>query len=317
MKIIFTSCTRYEAFKEQKEWAEISAQNPDYLFLLGDNIYMDYGLPFFSSEPIGSPEEFTHEEFAKVMEAKYDNQFNRVPEFKELVQKMRQKNGFFAIWDDHDFAWDNAKGANVPCEKKDISRALFHKYTNCSTNMPHVYYHVDTPFARIIFLDNRTDAEVKGKSNKILSDEQFDFIESKMNHDLQYTLICGGLTLTEGSENWTNYPSQLQKLCRLIETKKNVLFLGGDIHKNKFVKPKNLEKLGILTPVQFISSGMQVNYLGLGIPQDDQHNWAMLELEESKLEVTFHNKHGKQKKLSRKANKWLMANISFNSADRV
>lgn len=304
MKIIFTSCTRYEAFKKQPEWQLISNQNPDYLFLLGDNIYMDYGIAPFSHEPIGSPEGYSTEKFNTVMTKKYENQFTLVPEFKDLVEKMRDKNGFFTIWDDHDFAWDNAKGATVTPEKKEISRKLFHQYLNCSTNMPHTYYHIDTPLARVIFIDNRTDCEEKGENSRILSDDQFDFINDKLHHDLKYTILCGGLTLTEGHENWSNYPSQLQKLCEMTAKAQNVIFLAGDIHTNKFIKPKYVDHLNITIPVQLISSGMQVNYLGLGIPHDDLHNWCMLEFEET-VKVSFYNKYGLQRKKSEKATRFL------------
>ncbi len=309
MKIIFTSCTRYEAFNDQPEWKQISNQDPDYLFLLGDNIYMDYGVAPFSKEPIGSPKNYTVDKFKEVMTEKYLNQFTRVPEFKNLVEKMKLKNGFFAIWDDHDFAWNNAKGAIVCKEKKMVSHELFHKYLDCSTNLPHIYYHLDTPLARIIFIDNRTDAEEKGKHSKLLSDEQFSFIQNKLNHSLKYTILCGGLTLTEGSENWTKYPSQLKKLCDMIKGVDNIIFLGGDIHKNKFLKPKKIQNLNVTTPVQLISSGMQINYWGLGIPCDDQHNWAMLEIEENNFKVSFYNKNGIQKRKSQKASKFIDAYI--------
>jgi len=243
--------------------------------------------------------------FEKLMQEKYENQFTRVPEFKILVDTMRAKNGFFAIWDDHDFAWDNAKGTKVSDKKKEISRRLFHKYLDCSTNLPHTYYHYDTELARVIFIDNRTDAEEKGTNSKLLSDEQFAFIEGKLNHNLKFTIICGGITLTEGNENWKGYPNDLKKLCKLAEGIENLFFLGGDIHKNRFVRPKFLKKINATTPIQLISSGMQVNYYGLGIPQDDKHNWAMLELKESNVKVSFFNKRGFQKKKSKKANEFL------------
>jgi len=90
MKIAFTSCTRYEAFKHQPHWQFISGLEPDYLFLLGDNIYMDYGIKPFSSEPNGSPRKLSDEAFRSVMHHKYTNQFEKVPEFSALVNKMRQ-----------------------------------------------------------------------------------------------------------------------------------------------------------------------------------------------------------------------------------
>ncbi len=303
--IAFTSCTRYEAFKKQKEWEYISNKNPDYLFLLGDNIYMDYGLKAFSHEPNGSPEFLSDEEFLTRMRMKYTNQFERVPEFRELVGKMRKKNGFYGIWDDHDFAWDNVKGSEVREEKKLISRSLFHEFFNCSTHLPHTYYHIDTALARVIFIDNRWDAEKKGTNKKMISEEQFQFIEDKLNHKKQYTLLCGGLTLTKGTDNWKKYPVQLKRLCDLIQGKPNVLFLAGDIHRNVWVKATHLSKIGASIPAQLISSGMAVNYLGLGLGVDDCHNWALLTLDEQGAAIDFYKQNHRQNFKSDKANAYL------------
>jgi predicted phosphodiesterase len=305
MKIIFTSCTRYEAFNKQPNWNTIYNQNPDYLFLLGDTIYMDYGWKYFSNEPNGSPRNLSDKDFGTIMEKKYINQFENVPEFRKLVEKMKAKNGFYAIWDDHDFAWNDCFGSdNDLAVKKKISRKLFHKYTECTTNHPHVYYHVDTPEARVIFIDNRFDSEASGQNSKIISNEQFDFIKEKLNHELKYTLICGGITLTEGHEKWSNYPTQLKKLCLLLKDKKNVIFLAGDIHKNRFKEPLKIAETELFTPPQLISSGMYVNYLGLGLPFDNKKNWAMIEIEKDKFDVSFFNRFGKQNRKSRTATAW-------------
>ncbi|MFD2567973.1 alkaline phosphatase D family protein [Pseudotenacibaculum haliotis] len=309
MKIAFTSCVRYEAFKEQKEWDYIYDADPDYLFLLGDNIYMDYGIWPFTQEYVTAPRNYSLEKFTKVMETKYRNQFEKVPNFQKLLDKMRSKNGFFATWDDHDFAWNNAKGALVDKQKKEVSRKLFHKYTQCSTNMPHVYYHVDTPLARVIFLDNRYDAEKKGKDSKLISEEQFLFIEQALQHTLPYTILCGGITLTQSSEKWSQYPSQLQRLCFLLEKKERVLFLAGDVHYNKFVPAKFLGKLNCITPPQLIASGMHINLLGLGISADNRHNWGLLELEKDHAKVQFFNRGKIQQRKSEKASDWLQKNL--------
>ena len=312
MKIAFTSCTRYESFSTQPQWQDIYDCDPDYLFLLGDNIYMDYGFKPLSKEPNGSPKHLSDKEFESRMRKKYTNQFERVPEFKALVKKMRGKNGFYGIWDDHDFAWNDAVGTDVSPEKKKITRALFHEYMNCSTNLPHTYYHVDTEQARVIFMDVRWDSERKGNSNILISDKQFDFIQDKLNHEKKYTVLCSGLTLTEGpGEKWSKYPSQLKRLCQLLKDKSNVLFLAGDIHRNKYVPPMQLSSLNATTPFQLISSGLAVNFLGLPIGFDDCHNWALLELSKHKVEINFFNKYGLQRRKSRKANNKLKTYLAL------
>jgi len=64
-KIAFTSCMRADAFPVQPVWQVIDeVVDPEYLFLLGDQIYMDFGWKVFGKEPIGSPEilsSFSHE----------------------------------------------------------------------------------------------------------------------------------------------------------------------------------------------------------------------------------------------------------------
>ncbi len=305
MKIAFTSCVRYEAYPNQPHWDMIAKEDPDFLFLLGDNIYMDYGIWPFSKEPIGAPEKYSDEDFKRIMESKYINQFENVPEFKSLVDKMRIKNGFFGIWDDHDFAWDNAKGNFVSKAKKDISTELFHKYLNCSTNLPHTYYKIDTPMARVIFLDNRTYAGKEGKNANLLGEEQFKFLEENINHDLPYTIVCSGLTLTAGRESWKGYPKDLKRLCEILKENKNVITLAGDIHKNKFTPAHFSNKIAANIPAQIASSGLQVNNFGIGKPFDNKHNWALLDLRQKSMSIKFFNKCGFQKALSKSATKKL------------
>ena len=91
IKIAFTSCARYESFPEQPQWSDIDNEAPDYLFLLGDQIYMDFGLPLFSKEYNGKPKHYPAAKFRKIMEEKYTRQWNE-PHFKHLFEKMKQKN---------------------------------------------------------------------------------------------------------------------------------------------------------------------------------------------------------------------------------
>lgn len=307
MKIAFTSCINYELFPEQQEWKDVLAADPDYLFLLGDQIYMDW-FPL-----LGKKHSPKFDVFAKKMKKKYDQQWGE-KHFKQLVDKMKSKNGFYGIWDDHDFLWNNAKGGDLTepedLEKINYSRDMFRSYFNIqSTNDDPLYYAIDTPFARVIFLDNRTYAQKpqNGEYKTILGSDQFSFLTEKLNHNLPYTLICGGLTLTAGGENWEDYDTDLQTLCTLIKDKKNVLFLSGDIHRNKFVEPRTRAN-NLKTPPQLISSGMQVTTLG-----KVNHHWALFEITETELKVDFY-KNGFNRKtvrdnhLSDCTTKWLFDN---------
>lgn len=294
-KIAFTSCVRHDVFPYQPQWQEIEDQNPDYLFLLGDNIYMDYGYRFFSREYKGKPKTYSTELFEIMLEQKYVAQWNE-PHFKRLFRKMRDKNALFATWDDHDFAWNDAWGNEISDEIKDISRTLFHKWMeNCSTNLPEVYCHTDTEQARVIFLDNRSYADSpKTPEGKLLGDEQFDFLRKKLEHDKKYTLICAGLTLTHGKSNWSKYKDEYARFCKLVEERENVLFLAGDIHFNKFSPPVAASLFHPPRPCyEIISSGMALNLMGLPFQFDDLRNWGMIELADDEIIVELFNKKGK------------------------
>ena len=300
-KIVFTSCMRKEAFKEpQSQWKNIAKQDPDYLFLLGDQIYMDYGIWPFSNEHNGKPKKYSLEKFKQVMRKKYEAQMSD-KYFKPFFEQMHAKNAVFCVWDDHDFAWNGACGNDPEAiekygmhEKKEVSRKLFHEYMNCSTNKPEVYCHADVPHARVIFLDNRFYAERPDENKpgqQLLGEDQFRFLEDKLNHNKKLTIICSGITMEEGSENWSNYPDEYARLKSLISRKDRVLFLAGDIHKNKFIEHRNDSKQCF----EIISSGLAVNYVGLPLGFDDVHNWGMLEYDDEEILVYLVNKKGKGK----------------------
>lgn len=216
VKIAFTSCVRYERFPDQPQWRDIENQNPDYLFLLGDNIYMDYGYRFFSKDYKGKPAKYDKVLFEETMEQKYRNQWSE-PHFNRLFRKMRDKDALFATWDDHDFGWNNSWGNEVKKEIKDIARAKFHQWMEkCSPNYPEIYCHKDIEHARVIFLDNRSYADSPEKTNaQMLGDKQFEFLEEKLNHNRRYTIICAGLTLTHGGDNWAEFSTEYSRFCRL------------------------------------------------------------------------------------------------------
>jgi len=296
LKIAFTSCVRYKPNQPQTAWNDIAAADPDYLFLLGDQIYMDFGLWPFAREHQGKPKQYTPEQFAAVMRRKYELQWSE-PNFSRLMNRMRAKGGFFGVWDDHDFGWNNAYG-NDPtlppevhlAEKVQISRDLFHEFMNCATQPPAIYGMHDTPLARFIFLDNRSYATPLSVNNPVLmGNTQMDFLARQLQHERPYTLICGGLTLMHSAENWSKYSQEFARFKQLIAGKNRVLYLGGDIHKNAFSAPTADAKPPCY---EIISSGLCVNYLGLPFEFDCRRNWSLLELDEQQVQVSQHDKHG-------------------------
>ncbi len=305
-RIAFTSCARIEDFPSQPQWQDIQNANPDYLLLLGDQIYMDYGLS--KTEPNGAPAEYPADQFRNVMAAKYAAQWAE-PHFKSLLSHMRNKEDLsgtrriFGTWDDHDFGWNNAFGKYMKPEIYAITLGLFHDWMDCSANRPHVYCHADIgDLARIIVLDQRSHAEAAREGHPgavLLGDAQWAFLKDKLNHDKRYTILCGGLSLTQGKDNWEEYENEYKQLREQLDERDGVIYLGGDIHQNKLKMP------GPDRPCyEIISSGLAVNYLAqTKFDFDDVHNWSMIDVSDDGVVVT-QNTSGEERKTYIRYSEW-------------
>lgn len=105
MKLAFASCMLASKFPQQPVWDWIASQQPDYLVLLGDSIYLDVnaGTPH--------PQIMSDVGFAQSLLRLYTAQLNQ-PAFRALVRSM-PNNRVWSIWDDHDFLWNDACGDNI------------------------------------------------------------------------------------------------------------------------------------------------------------------------------------------------------------
>lgn len=103
MKIAFVSCICTQLYPDQPVWDQIAAMAPDYLVLLGDSVYLDIGTTL-------APQDMTDDEFARHLHARYSELLAQ-PQFKARVSAMGT-NRVFSIWDDHDFLWNDAQGAD-------------------------------------------------------------------------------------------------------------------------------------------------------------------------------------------------------------
>ena len=286
MKIAFAACMRRETIPRQTVWRDVLAAEPDCLLLLGDLIYMDYGLPLLSPEPPGAPREYSLVKFRQIMEAKYQAQWDE-PDFRRLVDAMRHKDGFFATWGDHDFAWGGARGRAVPTETRHVSRRLFNRWVYGRESDAEIYRSVDFPLARIIMLDTRFYAEDPGPEAELLGAAQWRFLEKALRHDRAYTIVCSGMTIDQGMESWSNYPKELARLRELLMLRHHVLFLSGDIHENSFRVHNGPSVLYELT-----SSGAAINKLGLPFGISNRRNWGLIELGEADVVVRFNSRRG-------------------------
>lgn len=103
MRIAFTSCHFTRVFVQQPVWTWIAQLNPDHLVLLGDKFYLDLNGP-------QHPEAMTDDEFAQHQFALYGELIAQ-GEFAALAATLPGR--VHALWDDHDFLWNDACGAEV------------------------------------------------------------------------------------------------------------------------------------------------------------------------------------------------------------
>lgn len=106
MRIAFTSCMFTRVFGDQPVWDWIGQQSPDRLLLLGDSLYLDVNV----NAPV-QPQDMDDDRFARHLFELY-GELMAQPQFAALVRAM-PTGTIDAIWDDHDFLWNDALGAEV------------------------------------------------------------------------------------------------------------------------------------------------------------------------------------------------------------
>lgn len=250
MRIAFTSCFCTQVFKEQPVWDEIAAANPDALVLLGDSIYLDVGGQYNSL----GVQNLSEMEFAEHAHARYKELLAQ-KQFRSLVQ--RPSLTTYAIWDDHDFLWNDACGADAmhsPVQRPLIypSRALFAAYRkalslrlaprsfpatpppwNASTPPPG--YTVVALGANVFLhlTDGRSFRKGRGKK-AMLGMAQLDAMQAQMlaaPAGATHLVASGSVLDANSGETWLNCVPEYARMHELAKVH-NILILSGDIHDN-------------------------------------------------------------------------------------
>lgn len=264
MKIAFASCSKIHKQKIQPAWKAIARESPDLLLLLGDNVY-------------GGTLTQSWKKFHKNLESRYQQQFE-----EENFRRLTANVPFKAIWDDHDFAKGNdGKGAEIVMddggeEQIKKSRDLFHRYMNCSTNLPEVYYSFTQGKAKFIMLDVRFYREDTAADASILGKKQEDWLEQELKHSEKYTIVCSGSCLTEGRERWEYYQKYYKKFNALVAKSPRVLFLAGDIHRNQFTPHQDFYEV--------VSSA---------VGRNNRNNYGIIELGDDTVTIRLRGRRSK------------------------
>jgi hypothetical protein len=253
MKIAFTSCIDAIDDPTQPVWDRIRSLAPDVLVLLGDTMYMDYGIALLgSNRPVGGPRKLADDVFATTMHARYKLQWS-VKSFRNLLASGPQ---LAMVWDDHDFAWNNARGLGtekhfaVSREKRLIAQGLFRQFREACGHMEASVYPAMPPVSvlldatetgiqssfdrdniRFIMLDGRSFREDPntGPDAQMLGPVQREWLRQHLSEWDGRVVIGSGSVMTGSEESWDKY---LDYAWLLGLATGQIIVLSGDIHKN-------------------------------------------------------------------------------------
>lgn len=188
----------------------------DFMVWLGDNIY--YIVKDYKS---------------------YDNMFRRQLNIRESFKSLQtflatQPN--YAIWDDHDYGWNDA---DKTFPLKDTALKVFRGFwpNTYESTVKETYFTFRYADAEFFMTDGRWFRNPPGDTaGDFLGAEQLRWLKNKLlNSDATFKFICMGsqvLNDNEHGESYAHYPKERNDLLNYIVDNniKGVIFLTGDKH---------------------------------------------------------------------------------------
>lgn len=253
MRIAFASCMTPSRFASQPVWNEVALAQPDELVLLGDSVYYDA-----DGASTGEVKAMNASQFAAHAHARMSRQL-AVPEFGALIRRPGLRT--HAIWDDHDFLWNNACGAEVAeqpqfRELAAPARATFAAYRKALSAQlaPGSFPTSPPPFGKttpapgyssvaldagvLLHLTDGRSFKAKQGRRALLGVDQFDALEAAMQsadarEPATVHLVASGVVFeARHGESWLDCQSEHDRMLGLA-TRHRILMLSGDIHDNR------------------------------------------------------------------------------------
>ncbi|ARN19060.1 alkaline phosphatase D family protein [Piscinibacter gummiphilus] len=300
-RIAFTSCFDTTFGHEQPVWDRIRAQQPHALLLLGDSIYMDWGLetqtrvPTWKTAFLGDPVQGLAQ-FRQAMYARYKAQWEH-PGFQALVRSV--KGNVRAVRDDHDFAWNDCtaagdpdRGRYVPPALQAVSHRLFRQFLAALVDPPEVYPSLDasdrqlaTPVWQeawavagvpVLMLDERSArTDLQDPAPSLLGAAQAQWLYGQVAQGDGLLIVAGSTPMRHGRDggwekvdplapvpqSWA-FPEYRGFLDAAAQAGRPTLYLAGDIHRNRYGGPVEPRS----PVIQVVSSGAAQPWLKNAVP---------------------------------------------------
>jgi hypothetical protein len=255
MKLAFTSCVSAFTFTDQPVWDQIDASGATRLVLLGDSAYYDA-----DGSNVGAVKDMGADQFAKHAYARLRKQCQQ-PQFRKLVTKDSLTT--HAIWDDHDFLFNGACGAELAKQPTlapliPPSRAAFKAFRDAlrekqpfpeppdlwRDDVPAPGYEcVDLRDGIWLHLPDGRSFKSAGGHDALLGAAQFTALAQRIeaitakDPDAVHLLASGVVFDGSPDEMWTKCVDESTKLLALAASHR-ILMLSGDIHRNRVPPPR-------------------------------------------------------------------------------
>jgi alkaline phosphatase D len=236
-KVAICSCLNDNYFSEQiKSWNSVSKLNPDYIFLIGDNVYTDIG-----------------DKLSELNGCKPERLLNRYIETRTRLELFYLKEliPIAMIWDDHDYGKNNG-GSDY--KYKFASKKIFKDFSlnenpEISEDGLGVGFKLKLANINFLFLDNRFYRDKKYHFGKEQEEWLFKNLETNENannedpEQSQSVIISGDQFFGkyhpfESFEG--NHPENFKKFIEKISNLKSTpLFISGDRHISELQKIEN------------------------------------------------------------------------------
>lgn len=246
-RIDIISCTSDQYIDlQKKQWKQIQDQRPDFLFLIGDNVYADIStLGIFKNVS------------EKDLWQRYTETRNKLD-----LYKMKYLIPTFATWDDHDYGVNDG---DMTFSLKETSKRIFKTFFPMSPESqlsegPGVATALLLGSQQFLFLDDRyfrTPKKVTPQSH--FGTEQEVWVLEKIKQHSGPSWIISGDQFFGGHHPFESFEGSHPKdfvefLKNIKKTSKTVLFISGDRHLAEISKIDK-KYLGYET-FEFTSSGL-------------------------------------------------------------
>ncbi|HLU06281.1 MAG TPA: alkaline phosphatase D family protein [Woeseiaceae bacterium] len=212
------SCARYAADPVQPIWNSVDRYDPDLFFWMGDNIYGDSGS-------------------TATLADEYKRQ-RSVGTYQAVASRIPQ----LAIWDDHDYAFNNSDRTNpIKAEALQIFRKYWANPAYGADGVPGVFFDYTYGGVDFFFLDVRyhrhpnDDPDRPGKS--MLGMEQLEWLKERLassNAPFKVLLSGSGWTKAKGpgGDSWASFIAERDELFEFIRQNSvgGVVLCSGDTH---------------------------------------------------------------------------------------